>query len=213
MKNKRLKNILCISLIISILIGISVSGVFFVRYKLKRNIVFLGDSITALCPLNEYYGELNADLYNEGVFGDTTDDVIARLDNVYAKDPDVIVLCIGTNNISHGDTTDKIMKDYRFIIEDVYRHFPKVKIYCVSIPPRHGDYEGFDEMTNQIIEVNHEIDNLSKYLNCTYINTFDSLSDGNNRLVYEYGVDGLHLDAKGFEICSDILLPHLKKRR
>ena len=42
----------------------------------KEQIVFIGDSITDLCVLDNYYSELPLATYNRGIGGDTTENVL-----------------------------------------------------------------------------------------------------------------------------------------
>ena len=45
----------------------------------KGQIIFIGDSITDLYPLDDYYADLNLVTYNRGIGGDTTQGVLERL--------------------------------------------------------------------------------------------------------------------------------------
>ena len=71
-----------------------------------HTIVALGDSLTyglGSTKGNDYVSKLEKklgkEIINMGVMGDTTADVLARLDAVIEKDPDVVILFIGGNDI------------------------------------------------------------------------------------------------------------------
>ena len=79
----------------------------------KRQIVFLGDSITDLCELDNYYSEVGLELYNRGISGDTTINLKSRLDiSAFDIEPSIIILMIGTNDVNLGRTTNAIMETY-----------------------------------------------------------------------------------------------------
>lgn len=66
-------------------------------------VVFLGDSITQLCPWSTHVpGAINA-----GVSGNETGQMLARFDqDVLPHNPSVLVLLGGTNDIRHLDSAD-----------------------------------------------------------------------------------------------------------
>ena len=65
----------------------------------KGQIVFIGDSITDLCPLDDYYSDLQLATYNRGIGGDTTAGVLKRLDvSALQINPSKVVLLIGAND-------------------------------------------------------------------------------------------------------------------
>jgi lysophospholipase L1-like esterase len=66
-------------------------------------VVFLGDSITELCPWDEYV----PDAINSGVSGEHTGQMLARFyTDVLAYRPSVLVLLGGTNDIRQLDSAD-----------------------------------------------------------------------------------------------------------
>jgi lysophospholipase L1-like esterase len=48
-----------------------------------------------------------------------------------------------------------------------------------------------------------------KEVNVTYIDLFPLLADDNNMLIEEYSDDGLHLNAAGFEVWTNLIKPYL----
>ena len=110
----------------------------------KGQIVFLGDSITDLCPLDNYYGELGLELYNRGISGDTTINLKSRLDiSAFDIEPSIIILMIGTNDVNLGRTTNAIMETYEEIVEEIYEKLPNVKLYIMSVIPQNEDIESY----------------------------------------------------------------------
>ena len=58
--------------------------------KEKENIVFLGDSITEIYPINKIYGDLP--IIKSGVSGYKTEDILKRMDSmVYRYNPTKVI--------------------------------------------------------------------------------------------------------------------------
>jgi hypothetical protein len=86
----------------------------------KGQIIFVGDSITDMYPLDDYYADLDLACYNRGIGGDVTQGVINRLQtSVFDLAPSKIVLMIGTNDVDLGRSTEEIFANYRIILEEV----------------------------------------------------------------------------------------------
>ena len=181
----------------------------------KGQIVFLGDSITDLCELDNYYEDLELKLYNRGISGDTTIDLKNRLDvSAFEIEPSIIVLMIGTNDINWGRSINAIMETYEEIVSEIYNRLPNVKLYVMSVIPQNKDLESYtpfniDTHLPRIIELNQEITKLSTKYDFTYIDLYPSLLDSDGYLDKKYSDDGLHLNHNGFIVWSNILKPHL----
>ena len=178
-------------------------------------IVFLGDSITDLCELENYYTNLNLQLYNRGISGDTTIDLKNRLD-VSAIDikPSVIVLMIGTNDINWGRSVSAILQTYEEILKELYSNLPKLKLYIMSVIPQNKDLELYtpfyiDNHISKIKELNIKLVELAAKYNATYVDLYPLLLDSDGYLNKKYSDDGLHLNHEGFVVWSNILKQYL----
>lgn len=74
--------------------------------SVDADIVFLGDSLTEMWPVEHLFSE--AAVMNQGISGDVSDGVMARLDTVEAVHPRCVVLMIGTNDLAHGRGKDEL---------------------------------------------------------------------------------------------------------
>ncbi|MCK7487993.1 MAG: GDSL-type esterase/lipase family protein [Bacillus subtilis] len=103
----------------------------------KGGVVFLGDSITDLYPLQTYFPERV--LINRGIGGDTTTGLLERLDDtVIVLEPTVLVLLIGVNDLSLGRSVEAIAADYATILDRLKTALPDLVIYVVSVYPVNG---------------------------------------------------------------------------
>ena len=184
----------------------------------KGQIVFVGDSITDLYPLDDYYADLDLAAYNRGIGGDTTTGVLKRLqESVFDLKPSTVVLMIGTNDINGNVKTEKILKNYQEILTRIKTELPNTRLYCVSVIPQNLTIETYstikiDEATPRILALNEKIKEMvASEPNMTYLDLFSLLADENNRLIEKYSDDGLHLNAEGFKVWTGLLKPYLMK--
>ena len=172
----------------------------------KGQTVFLGDSITDLYPLDDYYRTLSTAAYNRGIGGDTTLGVIKRLDvSVYQLAPKNLVLMIGINDINCGREIADIAADYKTIVKSVKERLPQTAVYCVSVLP-------MSDKITQLVQIdldgqNQKVESLNVYIrsvceeyDCRYVNLNARSKDENGRLIGEYTDDGIHLNANGFSV-------------
>ena len=89
-------------------------------------IIFVGDSITDLYPLDSYYSDLDLATYNRGIGGDTTKGVLERMDvSIFDRSPKKIVLMIGTNDVNGKNEDSYILDNYRQIIDEIREKLPE----------------------------------------------------------------------------------------
>ena len=173
---------------------------------LKDQIVFVGDSITDLCQLDLYYGDLSLKAYNRGIGGDTTDGVLKRLKvSLYDINPSIVVLMIGTNDIIGQKDNDYILSNYEKIIQEININLPNTKLICMSIIPTNYDINEYSDVdvlnhNNKAISINSEISSLTSLYNFTYVDIYSLLIDENKVLKQDCSDDGLHLNHNGFII-------------
>ena len=183
----------------------------------EGQIVFIGDSITDLYPLDSYYSDLDRACYNRGIGGDTTQGVIDRLKvSIFDVNPSTIVLMIGTNDIDGGVPNETIIENYKIILSEINKNQPMVELYFVSVIPQNKDLESYTELdvdknNKTILTINEAIQELCDEFGCTYINLHSNLLDENGYLRKNLSDDGIHLNANGFEIWTSLLKPYLNK--
>jgi acyl-CoA thioesterase-1 len=91
-----------------------------------KTIVCLGDSITAGVgsgPGEAYperlAGKLGVEVINEGVSGDTATQGLARMDQVLADDPWMVIVELGGNDILHQVPAEQTERSLRRIVEKI----------------------------------------------------------------------------------------------
>ena len=174
------------------------------------NYLFLGDSITDFYDLDKYYD--NFPVVNSGVSGNTTDDILNDMKNrVYSYNPSKVFLLIGTNDLIYDKSIDDIVSNIKKIIEEIKENKPQVEIYLESIYPvnKKINKDMVAARNNKDIKkINKKLNEYCENGNCTYIDIYNILIDGEN-FSQEYTDDGLHPNDKGYEVITRELKKYL----
>ena len=178
-------------------------------------IVFIGDSITDGCALDNYYSALSPATYNRGIGGDNTEGVLNRLKiSLFHIKPSKIVLMIGINDINGNVSNQKILENYDEILTQIKAELPDTQVFCVSILPINNDLESYtlinvDKTTERVLEINPEIKKLAEEHGYQFVDVFDEFADENRHLYKELSPDGIHLNDPGYQKYSGLLKPYL----
>ena len=165
--------------------------------------------------MDNYYTDLSLATYNRGIGGDTTLGVLKRLDvSLFDITPSKIVLMIGINDINGGRTNQEVFDSYKEILNKIKENLPTTQVYCMSLIPICDsilEYISIDlnQRNNQIMQFNQMIEPLVGEYGYTYLNLYELVETSNHCLQNELTDDGLHLNANGFEIWTNLLKPYL----
>lgn len=121
----------------------------------EPDVLFVGDSMVQLMQQYEVWRELFSPLHalNFGIGGDTTSNVLWRLQNGELENirPRVVVLWVGTNN--HEHTAEQVAEGILAIVQLLLSRLPKSKIIVLGLLPR-------GEFPNPLREKNAAVNNL-----------------------------------------------------
>lgn len=173
-------------------------------------IVFLGDSLTEGGEWSELLP--NAETINRGISGDTTEGVLARLDEVIRHRPSQVFLLIGTNDLAHGIGADIICTNIFLIVHRLLQALPETKIYLQSILPVNKAYTRFPNHIQAapiIPLINQVLRNKAEEHRYTFVDLHTQMADGAGQLRKEYTHDGLHLLPEGYRRWAEIIREHL----
>ena len=169
-----------------------------------ENIVFFGDSITEGYNVKEFYDEYR--VVNSGISGNTTNDLINRIDSdLYDYNPSVVIIQIGTNDIRASIKDEEIINNIKTIIKGIRKNRKNASILIESIYPLNRDMDAeywkdvnIDYNNKHIIKLNNDIKELCKKESIKYIDIYTSLLDNNKNLKEVYSKEGLHLTDLGY---------------
>lgn len=163
------------------------------------NFDFIGTrtELTVRPPLKNYCYDND----HEGTSGDKTVDVLNLLENVTFSDtPDVILLCIGGNDLNQGSTVEETISRIHQIIDKLQVLNPNVIIFLEQIAPGRSDMmtpanvAGLNMFHQQILEVaNTQTEGNSKVYP---INMAENWGDN-------YMADPLHYNDLGAKVVAE----------
>ncbi|KAI4897704.1 hypothetical protein NFI96_012944 [Prochilodus magdalenae] len=164
----------------------------------EPDVLFVGDSMVQLMQQQEVWRELFSPLHvlNFGIAGDTTCNVLWRLQNGALQNirPKVVVVWVGTNN--HQHTAEQVAGGVMEIVQLLVNQLPHTKVILMSLLPR-------GEKPNPLREKNAEVNHLlrASVTRLTPVQFLDLSSgfvhsDGtiSSRDMFDY----LHLTASGY---------------
>ena len=217
MKISMLALLICVPIII---------GIAFTPANKKKRVIFFGDSITAAAiKPGGYIVKLDSmialqgkaaqyELIGAGVSGNKVYDLYLRLEeDVLAKEPDMVVIYIGVNDVWHkrtsgtGTDADKFEKFYQAIINKLKAKNIQV-ILCTPATigektdfsnALDGDLNEYSKMIRNIAGKNKLalVDLRRAFLEYNLKNNSDNKANG------VLTTDGVHLNAKGNQLVAD----------
>lgn len=176
-------------------------------------IVMLGDSLTARFAWSEALPAVI--VRNFGIDGDTTQNILNRLDPVIALKPDLIFLQVGINDFGHQKNKNAIMEGHRQIWDQLRQDLPQTKLVITSLlPVRIPAGENQDQNWNQVIgDFNTLLRVEAEKQGLSFIDLTPALSDGQNQLRQDFTIDGLHLLKPAYKIWVEALIPSIEKEK
>lgn len=182
----------------------------------RNSIVFLGDSITDgygverehAFPsiIGQYWKENEVSLLsvNKGISGDTTDDVLERLDSVLSDDVYMVFLEIGANDAFQNKDTDYIKSNIIRIIERIQEKDIKVVLMAMRIPAnRYGVSKEYNEKITSIY------DEIGKEYDIPVMSSLVEQYERNPKLWLD---DGIHPSGEGHMLLARNVLKFLNPK-
>ncbi|HXS93928.1 MAG TPA: SGNH/GDSL hydrolase family protein [Candidatus Limnocylindrales bacterium] len=198
-----------------------------------RRVVFMGDSITDLWNLEEYFP--GQPYVNRGIGGQTTPQMLVRMyPDVIELKPAAMVLLAGTNDVARNtgpSTPEMIEENIMAMTELAQRH--GIKVLLCSITPV-SDYPylaqqsgrapaptpapgrgGRGPMVRQrmtvgrppadILKLNAWMKDYAKSVNAVYVDYFSALVDDKGWMKDGIANDGLHPNPEGYKIMAPLV--------
>jgi lysophospholipase L1-like esterase len=179
------------------------------RYKIfqnslpKADIVFLGDSLTERGNFHEYF-DTRYRIYNRGVSGDSTLDVIQRLSDIKRLRAPQIFMMIGINDIyNQGRSPEDVVDNIKHITRELQDSGSDVYIQEIIQCSAATCSESVNkvEVANQLIRRSFAAD---------FIVPLGELSKPDG-LASIYTHDGIHLNANGYQLWIKKLKPYIER--
>jgi lysophospholipase L1-like esterase len=161
---------------------------------MSKKLLFIGDSITEAFNTEKHLREFTTE--NKGVSGDTSSDVLHRLnENWFNSNPDHIFICIGTNDFAQGYSDETILKNITQIVNFCKDNSPFSHIHLITVfPTRHNK----PRPIKRIKAFNEKLKELSQDLEIGFFDIYEEFTDESERLALNYTYDGLHLTGDAY---------------
>jgi lysophospholipase L1-like esterase len=182
----------------------------------KPRVVFLGDSITDLWRLNEYFPD--RDFVNRGISGQIAGQMLGRMKaDVIDLHPAAVVILAGTNDLARGIPLTAIEDDYLMLAD--LAAAAKIKVIFASVLPvgdAHKDTDPSNERTPShppvfIKALNDWMASFCSQRGYTYLNYYSALIDNQGQLGADLSDDGLHPNPKGYRLMAPLLTAAVSK--
>lgn len=168
-------------------------------FEEKGQTVFVGDSLTARCDLDKFYGFG----VNRGISGDAFQWVFRRLDvSVYDLAPNLVVFMMGVNDLNYyGATVEEILGYYEKLMGDFAKNLRAPALFLSLCPVYEGpgSFVVLPGLNEKIREINEKLPDLCARYGYAYLNVHDLLTDETGQLDFDYRHDNVHLNDIGYE--------------
>ncbi|MFT3746567.1 MAG: SGNH/GDSL hydrolase family protein [Pyrinomonadaceae bacterium] len=181
--------------------------------KGENRVVFMGDSITDGWKLDQYFP--GQPYVNRGISGQVTSQMLLRFrPDVIDLKPKVVVILAGTNDIAGNAgviSLDMIKANYSSMIDLAHAH--GINVVFAAIMPV-SDYNKnaqgnpvirtVQRKPGEILELNDWIKKTCAERKLVYLDYFTPMADEKGFLKADIANDGLHPNAKGYELIKPL---------
>ncbi|MCU0552021.1 MAG: GDSL-type esterase/lipase family protein [Leptolyngbya sp. Prado105] len=154
--------------------------------------ILLGDSLSLWFPSDRL--PQSQIWLNQGISGDTTWNILARLPDIENTRPSQIYLMAGVNDLKMGASDSEIIWNIQRILKRLRSMQPTTKIIVESILPTRTSRIPND----RIIGINQQLQELARQEGATYLDLFSQFVDQDGQIQSEYTTDGIHLSTQGY---------------
>jgi lysophospholipase L1-like esterase len=154
-------------------------------------VLLLGDSLTLWLPLQGLDPRLS--WLNQGISGETSDQIGRRLSWLRGVQPLRIYLMAGINDLKQGRSPAQVVTSLQRLIRSLQRDHPQSQLVVQSLLPTDG------QIANRAIQtVNAQLAAFCLRQRCQFLNLYPDFADPTGRLLAPLATDGLHLSPAGY---------------
>ena len=165
--------------------------------------ILLGDSLSLWFPAELLPGRRV--WMNQGISGEKTHTLLTRLHLLNVAKVDTIFLMIGINDLIWGQSDQKVLENYREIMDYLMINHPDTQVVVQSILP-HGAESATWESRHLLLELpnerirrmNESLEAIAKDYDAYYLELYPIFSNGEGKLRPDLTTDGLHLNRQGY---------------
>jgi len=163
----------------------------------RKNVVFVGDSITEGYPLERYFPgrpALNRGIISDGIGFDERG-VLNRMDSsVFDCNAKAVFLLIGVNDLPHDwVTVEECLDGYREIVRQIRKRLPETQLVLQTLLPTGERYKKHAYLNPRIEQFNTALSTMAKEQSIPLIDLHALYRDEQGMLPADLTRDGLHL--------------------
>jgi lysophospholipase L1-like esterase len=164
----------------------------------RRLGVVVGDSLSLWLPAQTLP---NSHIWlNQGISGDTTKNILRRVNAFKQTRPDSIYLMAGVNDLRKGESDETILRNLRQIMRQLRSNHGDANIMVQSILPT-----SIGISSDRIQNLNQAIELIAYQEKVNYLDLYSRFVTEQGQMPAELSTDGLHLNGRGYSIWSSVL--------
>lgn len=148
-------------------------------------------------------------IINRGFGGSQFEDVNYFFDKIITPyKPKKIVLYVGENDIDSKQTAENVLEDFKIFVRLRDKNLPNTPLVFISLKPSISRWQMWSKMTktNELIKTE-----IKKHKRIQFADLASKMLGADGKPLPDiYVSDGLHLNAKGYAIWRQNLLPFLR---
>jgi lysophospholipase L1-like esterase len=165
----------------------------FATFSPQVDVVMIGDSLTASAHWNEIFAGVK--IANRGVGGNTTQDILQRMDTILSLHPKKAFVEAGTNDLFVGRSVDEAYRDYVAIVETLRKN--RIAVVIQSTVECAKSTCG-SHVLRDIRALNGKLRGYADERGLAFVNVNDGITSEADGLLRDYTTDGIHLNGKGY---------------
>jgi len=168
----------------------------------------VGSSSIVFWNLEEYFPGMQA--INRGFGGSFISDSVYFVDRIVTKHrPKTVVFFAGGNDIAAGKTAETVADDFKKFVAKVHGELPETRILVIAVKPSIARWH----LVDKIRDANARIEAFTKTVDrVEFVDVFPAMIGNDGTVRTDLFVkDGLHLNDKGYELWTSILMPYLSR--
>lgn len=174
------------------------------------DIVMLGDSLTSNARWDLLFPGIK--LRNRGVSGDTTNDILNRLDPILNGNPALIFILVGTNDLGYGKNIQDTFISWKKIIQKLLSRLRPSQIIVLSLLPINRQIFKGNILLEDIKKLNLMMKEFTTQNALTFIDLYPLMLDDKGDLDAKFTIDGEHLSEKGYEVWKKSIESYIMKK-
>lgn len=172
----------------------------------QQGILFVGSSSIRLWDLPKHFPQLQPT--NHGFGGSEICDSTHYAEQlIFKHKPQIVVLYAGDNDVARGKSAEQVHHDFTAFTKKLHGALPETRLVYIAIKPSLARWK----LASTMQEANRRIAvDCQKNKRLSFVDIWPPMLNQNGQPRKElFAKDGLHLNAQGYELWTELLRPHL----